>query len=120
MGNHQKMTIQPDLFPSHAPAETKISEAERADFRAQLISAGTWQTRADLCAALGWPDRKVRAAAESLGAEVVRCQRGFKLLEQIVPEEVPLVKEAIATFHSQAEKMEDYSKSLRYRLAART
>ena len=116
------MTTQPDLFTpaAQAAAESKITDAERADFRAHLISAGTWQTRAQLCAALNWPDRKVRAAAESVGAEVVRCQHGFKLLEQITPEEEPLVREAIGVFHSQAVKMEGYAKSLTYALAARS
>jgi hypothetical protein len=112
------MISQPDLF-TPSIADSKISDVERSDFRAALISAGTWQTRAQLCASLGWPDRKVRAAAESLGAEVVRCQRGFKLLDQISKEEESLVREAIAVFHSQAQKMEDYSKSLTYRLATR-
>ena len=113
------MSSQPDLFTPAAQAavESKITDAERADFRAHLISAVTWQTRAQLCGALNWPDRKVRAAAESLGAEVVRCQRGFKLLEQITKEEEPLVREAIAVFHSQSVKMEDYSQSLRRRLS---
>ena len=113
------MTSQPDLFSAPTLSDSKVSEAERADFRAALISAGHWQTRAQLCAALGWPDRKVRAAAESVGAEVVRCQHGFKLLVQITPDEEPLVREAIAVFHSQAQKMEDYSKSLAYRLQTR-
>ena len=115
------MTTQPDLFAPAAPAATdsKVSDADRADFRAHLISAGTWQTRAQLCAALNWPDRKVRAAAESLGAEVVRCQHGFKLLDQIGPEEAPLVREAIGVFRSQAVKMEGYAKSLSYALAGR-
>ncbi len=115
------MTTQPDLFaPAPADTESKATEAECADFRAQLISAGTWQTRAQLCAALGWPDRKVRAVAEALGAEVVRCHRGFKLLAQITPEEDCLVREAIATFHSQAQKMEAYAKALTYGQAARS
>jgi hypothetical protein len=112
------MASQPDLFQAATP-ESKATDAECSEFRAQLISAGTWQTRAQLCATLGWPDRKVRAVAESLGAEVVRGQHGFKLLAQITPEEEPLVREAIATFHSQAKKMEDYSRSLTYRLATR-
>jgi hypothetical protein len=116
------MTSQPDLFTPAAQAatESKASDADRADFRAHLISAGTWQTRAQLCSALNWPDRKVRAVAESLGAEVVRCQHGFKLFDQIPKEEEPLVREAIATFHSQAQKMEGYSKALAYGLAARS
>ena|ERR1017187_568035 len=112
------MSTQPDLFlPS--VADSKVSDQDRADFRYRLILCGTWQTRAQLCAVLAWPDRKVRACAESLGAEVVRCQRGFKLLDQITPEEEPLVREAIATFHSQATKMEDYSRALTYQLATR-
>ena len=114
------MTTQPDLFSAPAAAESKISDAERNEFRYRLILANTWQTRAQLCASLGWPDRKVRAAAESMGAEVVRCQHGFKLLSQITPEEEPLVREAIGVFHSQAVKMEGYAKSLTYALAARS
>jgi hypothetical protein len=108
---------QLDLFS--AADQCRATDAECADFRAALISAGTWQTRAQLCDALGWTERKVRAVAESLGAEVVRCQHGFKLLDQIPKQEEPLVREAIAVFHSQAKKMEDYSKALTYRLASR-
>ena len=116
------MPTQPDLFTpaAAAVAEPKVSDADRADFRAHLISAGTWQTRAQICASRNWPERKVRAAAESLGAEVVRCQHGFKLLAQISTEEEPLVREAISVFHSQAVKMEGYAKSLTYALAARS
>jgi hypothetical protein len=111
--------VQLGLFQASPPPESKATDAEQSEFRARLISAGTWQTRAQLCAALAWPDRKVRAVAESLGSEVVRCQKGFKLLEQITKEEEPLVREAIAVFHSQSVKMEDYSKSLQRRLLTR-
>jgi hypothetical protein len=116
------MPSQPDLFTPAALAEheSNASDAERSEFRAALISAGTWRTRAQLCATLNCSDRKVRAIAESLGSEVVRCQHGFKLLEQITPEEEPIVREAIATFRSQAVKMEEYSKSLARRLLLRT
>lgn len=110
------MTTQPDLFQS-TPADSKATPAECSDFRAHLISAGTWQTRAQLCAVLGWTERKVRAVAEALGADVVRSQDGFKLLAQITPEEQPIVRQAIATFRGQAQKMEDYARSLAYRLA---
>jgi hypothetical protein len=57
-------------------------------------------------------------AAEQLGAEVVRCQAGFKLCDQITREDLDLVKQAIDAFHSQARKMETYAHGLRRRLHA--
>src|ERR1035438_4724103 len=108
------MIIQPDLFPA-APSD-KINDADRNAFRYHLIMASAWQTRAQLCAALGWPERKVRDVAESLGTEVVRCQSGFKLCDQITREDLPLVQQSIDAFHSQAAKMETYAHGLRKRL----
>ncbi len=108
---------QPDLFPT-PPSPAGLSPADISNFRAALISAGCWQTRAQLCQSLGWPDRKVREAAEQLGPEVVRCQAGFKLCDQITREDLDLVKQAIDAFHSQARKMETYAHGLRIRLHA--
>jgi hypothetical protein len=115
------MITQPDLFTpaAQAAAETKVSDAEKVDFRARLISSGAWQTRAQICATLGWPERKVRAVAESLGAEVVRSQHGFKLFDNLTDADVSLARESAAFFHSQSVKMEDYFKALSHRLATR-
>jgi hypothetical protein len=113
--------MQPDLFTpaAQAAAETKVSDSEKADFRAHLISTGAWQTRAQICSALGWPDRKVRSTAESLGAEVVRSQHGFKLFDNLTDDDLFLARESAAFFHSQSVKMEDYYKALTHRLATR-
>ena len=97
-----------------------VSGAEQAEFRARLISAGTWQTRFQLCAALNWSNRKVRAVAQSLGSEVIRCQLGFKLANQITRDDLPAVKQALDAFHSQAVLHETYCQSVRHRLHALT
>ena len=114
------MTTQQDLFTAPAADQLPhgITQADLACFRAQLISAGTWQTRSDLSRTLGWPDRKVREVAECLGHDVVRCQLGFKLTELVTRDDLSAVKQAIDAFHSQAHKMEYYANSLRRRLHA--
>lgn len=115
------MTTQTDLFAAPAgPVQLphNLTQADLAEFRARLISAGTWQTRADLCKALNWDERKVREVAEALGPEVVRCQLGFKLTEMVTRDDLSCVKQAIDAFHSQAAKMEAYAQSLRRRLHA--
>jgi hypothetical protein len=113
------MNTQPDLFsPPAASQAVGITEADVRSLRAQLMSIGSWQTRNELCRALGWPDRKVREVAEAMGAEVVRCQLGFKLTALVTREDLPAIKQAIDAFHSQANKMEAYALALRKRLHA--
>lgn len=112
------MTTQPDLFSSTTPTDLPhgITEADQSNLRAALISSGTWMTRAQLCNLLGWPDRKVREVAETLGVEVVRGQLGFKLTTLITRDELSAVQQSIDAFHSQAVKMEQYAHALRLHL----
>lgn len=112
------MTTQQDLFaqvPNSLP--NGVTEADQANLRGHLMSHG-WQTRKELCQALGWDDRKVRDVAETLGTEIVRCQMGFKLLDQCNREDLAAVKQCIDAFESQAKKMAEYASGLRRRLHA--
>ena len=111
------MSDQIELFGPKTCGDAAL-EADQCDLRAALLSAGTWQSRAELSKRLGWPERKIREVSETLGAEIVRCQLGFKLSDLITRDDLPDVKQAIDAFHSQARKMDFYANSLRRRLHA--
>jgi hypothetical protein len=111
--------IQPDLFtPPASEQASGIPECDILALRSQLMTITSWQTRSQLCRALNWPDRKVRAVGEALGTDIVRCQLGFKLTEYVTREDLPAVQQAIDSFHSQASKMDAYAVSLSRRLHA--
>ena len=99
------MNSQPDFFNSPLP---KDLECERCDLRAHLMSHG-WQTRREICEALHWEERKLREVSESMGTEVVRCQLGFKLLDQLTRDDIGAAKQGADAFLSQAKKMEAYA-----------
>jgi hypothetical protein len=105
---------QPDLFLP--PADN--SQADAVRLRARLAVAG-WQTRKQLCEHFGWSERYVRQLAERLGSEIVRCQAGFKLFEQINRDELPLVLQSSDAFLSQGKRMIRYALSLRKNLHSR-
>jgi hypothetical protein len=71
-----------------------------------------WQTRRQICDALKWPDRKVRDVAEAMGTEIVRCQLGFKLWDQLTREDISAAKQGADAALSQAKKMEAYGLGL--------
>ncbi len=108
---------QTDLFASvsERPHISGASEADKINLRSHLMSHG-WQTRSECCAALSWDDRKLRAVAESLGVEVVRCQLGYKLTNSCTREDVSAALQACDAFESQAKKNLSYSTGLRRRL----
>lgn len=103
------MTAQPQLFPEG------VSEAEVAELRAWLLTHG-WQTRRQLAEGLGWSERKIREMAESMGADIVRGQHGFKLTEQLTREDLEAAKQAADAAISQAKKQEAYGLALLRRL----
>ena len=107
------MTTQPDLF---SPA---INAADRDHLRTHLYHRG-WQTRRQLCQALGWTERQVRDVAESMGADIVRGQAGFRLTEQINrdSQDFSFALQAADAAESQAHKMTAYALALRKRLHA--
>lgn len=100
------MTQQPDLFSPAATAATLpdgVTPADQADLRAALIAAGgLYLTRKELCQRLGWPDRKLRAVAQSLGGDIVRCQLGFKLRVACTRDDQPYIIQAADAAGSQA------------------
>jgi len=94
-----------------------FSEADKANLRAHLIGHG-WQTRREIRDALQWDDRKIRAVAESLGTDVVRCQLGYKLTDMCSRDDVSAALQGCDAFESQAKKELAYSQGLRRRLHA--
>lgn len=95
------------------------SPAEQDQLRDLLLIEG-WQTRRQVCAALGWSERKVRDVAESLGAEVVRGQAGFKLTDQLdLRTDISIALQARDAAISQGKKMIRYGFALGRRLHAR-
>jgi hypothetical protein len=105
------MVAQPELFPP------QISASDQERLRVLLYHRG-WQTRRQLCDALGWTERQVRDVAESLGADIIRGQAGFKLTAQLHRDspDIPLALQAADAAISQARKMCHYGISLRREL----
>lgn len=83
-----------------------------------LLARHDWLTRAELSAALTWEDRRVRAAAEHLGAEIVRGQKGFKLTRNLTRDDLPAARQAADAAISQAKKQEAYGLALLHKLHA--
>ena len=81
----------------------------------RLLTSNDWMTRAQLGFALGWSARRVRAAAEELGPDVVRGQHGFKLTEKIQRAELPDLVQASDAALSQGKRMIRYGLALRRR-----
>lgn len=104
--------VQLDLYPP-------TTDTDKAALRAHLHLYG-WQTRKQLCGALGWTERKVRDVAESMGADVVRGQAGFKLTDAFCRDshDLPAALQAADAAESQAHRMLAYSVALRRRLHA--
>jgi hypothetical protein len=128
------MTTQPDLFSvlsvtscknsgsvSPAPASCKNSDSPfwleaRDKLTRHLHHHKTFRTRAQITEALGWTERHLRDVAESLGADIVRCQAGFKLTEDITRDELGIALQASDSFLSQGKRMIRYALSLRKKL----
>jgi len=72
-----------------------------------LLADGHWLSRALIATTLRWNMRRVPAAAELLGSEVVRSRtHGFKLVALLTKEEIPIALHAAEEMHSQAKKNE--------------
>ena len=82
-----------------------------------LLSEGHWLSRDLIAKALGWYPRRVPAAAEMLGAEIVRSRtHGFKLVAKLTPDDFPVATHAANEFISQAKKNEAYGLALKLRM----
>jgi hypothetical protein len=99
------------------PDPSPIPSEQREQLRAHLEIMG-WQTRKQLCLALGWSERQVRDVAESMGADIVRGQSGFKLTSQITRDDLPQALQSADAFVSQGTKMIHYALKLKSRLHA--
>ena len=94
--------VQTDFFnPDATTVADGITTADQADLRAQIMSRD-WQTREQIASALGWPVRKVRAVAQSLGGQIIRCQAGYKLTAACTRDDLPLMTQAADAAGSQA------------------
>lgn len=92
-----------------------VADADVATFRAFLLSHG-WQTRRQLCEALGWTERTIREVAEACGADVVRGQLGFKLTDQLTREDLTVALKASDAAMAQGRKQFRYGVALRRRI----
>ncbi len=111
------MTTQLDIFQPRPSGKSDFNPPDNdADrLRAHLRYYG-WRTRAQICEALGWSERQVRSIAESLGADIVRGQTGFKLTEQLTREDLGAAHQSADAYLSQGKRMIRYSIALRHRL----
>lgn len=98
---------QTEMFQEH-PDATALRE---------LLAAGHWLSRALIATTLRWHPRRVPAAAELLGPEIVRSRtHGFKLTALLTREEIPIALHAAAEMHSQAKKNEGCALALKQRV----
>lgn len=106
--------MQTDLF---VPTSTPPAVSTDADhLRNHLSYYKRWRSRKEICESLGWTERHLRDILEELGADVVRCQAGFKLTADITRDDVPLVIQSIDAFISQGKRMIRYALALRRKL----
>ena len=104
---------QTDLFSSAATSGAEgITESDQCDFRSRLM-VKDWQSREEMAQALGWSVRKVRAVAQSLGGDVIRCQAGYKLTILCDRDDIPRMTQAADASGSQAAHMRAYELSVR-------
>jgi len=104
---------QPDFFVSETPPPTPTDAQKLRGF---LKFQKTWCTRADICSCLGWTERQVRAAAEQLGPEIVRCQAGFKLTMDITRDDTALALQGAQAAVSQGKRQIRYGLAVLKRL----
>lgn len=83
-----------------------------------LLAQHDWLTREQAAAALSWEVRRVRAAAEHLGADIVRGQQGYKLTRNLTRDDLAAVQQAADAAISQAKKQEAYGLALLHRIHA--
>jgi hypothetical protein len=95
-----------------------VTDRDKAALRDYLDTRG-WSTRKEVAIALGWSERKVPDVAETLGAEIVRGQRGFNLVKKIGRDDLPAALQAADAFLSQGKKMIRYAMALRRKLHER-
>lgn len=104
------------------PQPSLIPVADRYDKRqmlAVLSGASDWMTRRNLMAALQWDQRKIRAVLESLGADVVRGQKGFMLTDRVKTEELGVAVRCSDAWISQGKSMVRYGVALKRKLHKR-
>ena len=77
-----------------------------------------WQTRHEVSTCLGWSERKIRDVAESMGSEIVRGQRGFKLTADLEREDLGIAAQAADAALSQGKRMIRYGLGLKRKLHA--
>jgi hypothetical protein len=75
-----------------------------------------WQTRRQLTVFLGWSERKLRDVAESMGSEIVRGQRGFKLTADLERDDLSSAAQAADAALSQGKRMIRYGLALKRKL----
>jgi hypothetical protein len=103
-----------ELGTQSAEQQTMFEEHPDAIALRDLLSDGHWLSRHLIAVALQWNVRRVAAAAEKLGAEIVRSRtHGFKLVSLLTKEEIPVAIHAAEEMHSQAKKNESCALALK-------
>lgn len=95
-----------------------VTPDESQQLKSLLVACG-WQTRQQLSSALGWSERKIRDVAESMGSEIVRGQKGFKLTSDLGRDDLSAAAQAADAALSQGKRMVRYGLSLKRKLHQR-
>ena len=75
-----------------------------------------WQTRQEIGDTLRWTERKIRDVAESMGSQIVRGQRGFKLTNDLTRDDLSYAAQAADAALSQGKRMIRYGLALKRKL----
>ena len=84
----------------------------------ELLTLHGWLTRQEVGDSLRWTDRKIRDVAESMGAAIVRGQRGFKLVADLERDDLGSAAQAADAALSQGKRMIRYGLALKRKLHA--
>jgi len=93
-------------MPQQLPLLTAGTELECdvEELRRLLLSAGRWLSRREICRLTAWDSRRVRAAAEAAGTDVVRGPRGFAAWE-VAARDLSEIEHCARIFISQGQRM---------------
>jgi len=69
------------------PRKETSAEADAPVLSRHLYLAMEWRKRKELMEALGWPDWRIRHAAEAAGGDIIFGQRGMKHIRHATQEE---------------------------------
>ena len=104
------MLSQLDFFNRDLPLERDAAALR------QFLAQHDWLQRDDVGRTLNWNIRRVREAAEHLGPDIIRAQRGYKLTDRLTRDDLPAAQQAADAALSQAKKQQAYGLALLHKL----